>query len=427
MSHLDVDPALTDPTPSSRDLRRLAVSVLIVGVLMNLLARGLAESFAVFLLPLGEAFGSDRAAVTAIYSSYMLVYGFAAPFSGMLIDKLGARVCYAGGLALFAVAYSLASQVTAIWQLYLVVGVLSGIASSAIGMVPASVLASNWFDRRLPTAMSFLYASLGIGVLIFSPLTEWLIAGQGWRGAYRWLALAPVLLMPLMVLLPWKKLLAGDPGVRSRRAARPRTGTWVAVKSALSTRSFWALFGVMFFTSVTTYSVQVQLVAFLIESGFAPLLAASIYGLLGVLSIGGMMAAGLLAERWGERAVATISYSCTLAGLLCLGALSVYPGMLLLGAFVLLFGTVSGSRGPLIAVLSSRLFPGEGQATIYGVVLTGMGTGGALAAWLSGALHDWTGHYQAGFVVSGVAAIIGLSLFRSIEALSAQLAESRRK
>ena len=48
-----------------------------------------------------------------------------------------------------------------------------------------------------------------------------------------------------------------------------------------------------------------------------------------------------------------------------------------------------------------------------------------LAAWLAGALHDWTGNYQAGFVVAGVAAVAGLSLFRSIEALSAQKVQQR--
>ena len=400
------------------DPLRLAATVIAVGALMNLLARGLAESFAVFLLPLGEAFGSDRAAVTAIYSTYMLVYGLAAPFSGILIDKLGARVCYALGLALFALAYGLAAGATAIWQLYLLLGVLAGVASSALGMVPASVLASRWFDRRLPTAMSLLYASLGIGVLMFSPLTQWLIAGHGWRGAYLWLAAAPLLLLPLTVLLPWRAILAGDPGVTSRRPPRARTGLPAALQAALSDRSFWALFGVMFFTSVTTYSVQVQLVAFLVEAGFAPLLAASVYGLVGMLSIVGMMAAGVLAERFGERPVATASYGCTIVGVACLALLELYPGVALLGAFVLVFGSVSGSRGPLVAVLSTRLFPGEAQATVYGFVLTGMGFGGAAAALAAGALHDLTGHYHAGFAVAAVAAVIGLALFRSIESLS---------
>ena len=406
------------PDRPARDPRRIAALVLLVGMLMNMLARGLAESFAVFLLPLGEAFGTDRSAVTAIYASYMLVYGLSAPLSGVVIDRLGARVCYAIGLVLFAIAYELAARATAIGQLYLLLGVLGGIASSALGMVPASVLATRWFDRRLPTAMSLLYASLGCGVLIFSPMTQWLIDAGGWRGAYRWLGAMPLALLPLTVLLPWRAMMGGDPAVAARRAPRSQAGLRLALRAALASRSFWALFGVMFFTSVTTYLVQVQLVAFLIEAGFAPLLAASIYGLVGVLSIVGMMAAGVLAERFGERVVASFSYGCTIAGIGCLALVARYPGVALLGAFVLLFGTVSGSRGPLVAVLSSRLFRGDAQATVYGVVLTGMGFGGALAAWLAGALHDWTGQYLAGFAVSAAAAVVGLAMFRSIEAIA---------
>jgi MFS family permease len=403
----------------AHDPHRTAALVLLVGIVMNMLARGLAESFAVFLLPLGEAFGADRSAVTAIYATYMLVYGLSAPVSGIVIDRLGARVSYAVGLVLFAIAYALAARATAIGQLYLLLGVLAGVASSALGMVPASVLATRWFDRRLPTAMSLLYASLGCGVLIFSPATQWLIESGGWRGAYRWLGMIPLVLLPFTLLLPWRAMMAGDPEVIARRSPRSQIGLRSALRAALASRSFWALFGVMFFTSVTTYLVQVQLVAFLIESGFAPLLAASIYGMVGVLSIVGMLGAGVLAERLGERVVATISYSCTILGIGCLALVARFPGVALLGAFVVLFGTVSGSRGPLVAVLSSRLFRGDAQATVYGIVLTGMGFGGALAAWLAGALHDWTGQYHAGFIVSAVAALVGLALFRSIESLRA--------
>jgi len=416
-------PARTDATDRHR--RRLAAAVLAVGVLMNLLVRGLSESFAVFLLPLGEAFAADRAAVTAIYSTYMLVYGLAAPFTGVVIDKLGARVCYAIGLLLFAIAYQLAGLATGLWQLYLLIGAVSGVASAALGMVPASVLASLWFDRRLPTAMSALYASLGVGALLFAPASQWLVAHHGWRGAYHWLGLLPVMLLPLMVLLPWRAMLAGDAALAARRAARGRTALLGALRTALASRRFWALFGVLFFTSVTTYTVMVQLVAFLVEAGFAPLLAASIYGALGMLSVIGMMGTGLLAERLGERVVATLSYSSTIAGIGCLALLDHLPSAVLLGAFALLFGSMSGSRGPLVAVLSTRLFPGSAQATIYGFVLTGMGTGGALGAWLAGALHDWTGRYQAGFAVAAGAALCGLLLFRSIESSAADGAPRR--
>ncbi len=390
---------------------------------MNLISRGLAETFAVFLIPLEAEFKVERVALTGIYSTYMLVYGLAAPAAGYLIDRVGVRVCYALGLSLFAMGYLLASQATALWQLYILIGALCGAGSVALGMVPASLLASRWFDRRLPSAMSALYAALGIGVLIFAPVSQALIESTGWRGTYLRLGLLPLALLPLLIVLPWSRMTHGDPSLADarRRAASRRTsaserqGIRAELSAALATSGFWKLAGVMFFTTLATYLTLIQLVAYLIARGFDPLVSASVYGLVGILSTVGMIVSGLFAERFGERAVATVAYSCTIAGVACLSLVSIWPGYLLVGAFALLFGSVSGSRGPLIAVLSSRLFPGRAQSTIYGTVLLAMGIGGAIAGWSGGALHDATGGYQAGLALSAIAALFGMILFRSID------------
>lgn len=391
--------------------------VLALGTLMNMLSRGLIETFAVFLLPLSTEFATDRVALTGIYSTYMLVYGLTAPFIGVLIDKLGVRICYSLGLLLVGSGLVLASEAQALWQLYLLVGAVCGAGTAALGMVPASVLASRWFERRLPTAMSMLYAALGFGVLVFSPLSQWLIDAGGWRDAYRTLGIVPLVVLPLTLLLPWRRILAGAPALSERRArAAAGASLRAALGQALREPDFWRLAGVMFFTTLATFTVMIQLVAYLVEVGFAALVAASVFGLLGIISTVGMMTVGMLAERFGERRIATLSYSCSIVGVGLLALLEAWPGMAMLTAFVLLFGTVSGSRGPLVAVLSSRRFAGNAQATVYGSVLLAMGIGGAIAGWATGALHDATGAYHAGFALSAAAALGGMVLFRSIDA-----------
>ncbi|MEZ5741891.1 MAG: hypothetical protein R3E68_22275 [Burkholderiaceae bacterium] len=94
------------------------------------------------------------------------------------------------------------------------------------------------------------------------------------------------------------------------------------------------------------------------------------------------------------------------------GAARCGPAPLLVG-FVILFGTVS-SRGPLVAVLSSRLFAGDAQATIYGTVLLAMGVGGALAGWATGTArhHRWL---PCRFRAVGAGRRRGLVTFRSID------------
>jgi MFS family permease len=404
---------ISTPQEASEQRRR-ALSVLATITLLGLVSRGVGESFAIFLVPISQAFEVDRASLTGIYATYMLAIGLSAPLAGRVLDRLGARWCYQIGLAVFAASTWLAGSATALWQMVLLLGVGGAIGASLLGMVPAAALASRWFDARLPTAMGTISASLGVGILLFAPLAQILIASLGWRGAYHALGAGMVAALALVVLLPWRRLAAGAPAIIQARQARlSRSSPWT-LRKALGTHTFWGLFGVMFFTSLSTYALNVQLVAFLVASGLPALHAAAIYGAMGMVSIVGMIGAGVLAERLGEARVAVLSYGATIAGVACLASLSESRVLAPIAGFIALFGTMQGSRGPLVAVLSARKFAGGTQSGIYGGVLVGMGTGGALGAWGSGWLYDLTGAYHGGFALSALGALLGLALFLTL-------------
>lgn len=409
---------MSEPEPDAAGVRRMAIGVLAVCTALNLLSRGVSDAYAVFLLPLEREFGADRATLTGIYSAYMLVHGLAAPVVGMAYDRLGPRVVYAGGLACYGIAYVLAGSIGALWQLYVLVGVAGGIAAAAIGMVPASGLVSRWFRARLPSAMGVLYAALGTGLLLFAPVTQWLIDAFGWRGAFRALGLSLLFLLPLLLLLPWRRIGAGHPDyAASGIRCTPQGAAWT-LSRAIRTTAFWALFAVMFVTSLSTYAINVQVVVYLVEIGYSPLQAASAYGFVGMLSVVGMLGAGVAAGQFGERVVATFAYVCSIAGIAALALLEASPSQVLLIAFVALFGTVAGSRGPLVAVLSARLFSGGGMGAIYGAIILGLGLGGAVGSWGVGALHDLTGGYRAGFALGAAGAVAGIALFWFVGALT---------
>jgi MFS family permease len=409
----------SDPSvPSDVGATRVALGVLALCIAMNMLSRGISDTYAVFLLPLSREFGADRAALTSVYSVYMLVYGLAAPAAGIAFDRFGPRALYCIGIALFGTAYVLAGAATVLWQLYLLIGVAGGIGSVALGMVPASALVSRWFRERLPAAMSVLYAALGVGVLLLAPSTQWLIERTGWRVAYWVLGGGALLLLPLMLVLPWRTIGLGHAAYREAHKTSAGASSGATLWRALRTPAFWGLFGVMFITSVATFTIVVQLVAYLVEVGFAPLEAASIYGVMGMLSIIGMLGTGAAATRFGERRVAALSYSCTIAGIAALALLEWRPGYALVGAFALLFGAMQGSRGPLVATLAARLFDRSGLGAVYGCISLGMGVGAAIGSAAAGTLHDLTGGYRAGFVLAAAGAFAGIALFRFIDALS---------
>jgi MFS family permease len=397
--------------------QRRAVGVLALCTVMNILSRGIGDSFAVFLLPVAREFDAERASLTGVYSTYMLVLGLMSPVAGWAIDRLGPRRCYGVGLALFGATCALASQVHSVWQLYLLTGVFGAIGGSLIGSVTASSLASRWFSTRLPTAMGILSAALGTGMLLIAPLAQWLVEHLGWRGAYQVLGVGLLALWVPLMLLPWRVIAAGTPAAPGARAPGSAAATPWTHARALRTPLFWSLTGILFFTAISTYAISVQLVACLIESGFSPMQAASTYGLVGMLSIVGMLGAGALAERFGERRVALLSYSATIAGLAMLALAARHASLILIGAFVVLFGTMQGSRGPLVAVLAARNFPGA-MGRVYGMVMLGMGAGAAIGSWASGTLYDLTGGYVAGFGLSAACAIAGLAIFWTIPALA---------
>jgi sugar phosphate permease len=71
---------------------RVALVVLALCFALSLLGRGLGESFTVFLKPISEAFGWDRAEVVSVYSLTALAGGLSAPLIGRLFDHSGPRM-----------------------------------------------------------------------------------------------------------------------------------------------------------------------------------------------------------------------------------------------------------------------------------------------------------------------------------------------
>jgi MFS family permease len=385
--------------------------VLLLAFTCNMLGRGVGDTFIVFLLPLSDTFAWTRAQVSSIYSIYLVVSGIAAPLTGLLLDRWGPRVVYPAGLALLGAGCLLAGHLTQLWQFQACIGILNGIGVSMLGMVPASMLISRWFRDRMSTAMGVAYAGFGTGTLLIVPLAQYLIESHGWRETYRLIGLALLVLLPLVFLVPWRRLAAG-PAKAPARKSHPldETRAW-QVGRAMKTRAYWQLVQVFAFTALAMYAMLAQIVAYLVQVGLKPLEAATAFGAQGLLSVMGMMASGWSSDRFGFRATATASFVSTFIGIGFLLLLSVHPAAWLVVPFVLFFGISQGARGPIVASITARTFRGPAFATISGTIFACMSVGGAVGSWASGMLYDLTGGYRASFVFSMACVAIAVAPF----------------
>ena len=375
-----------------------------------MIGRGVADSFMVFVLPLSDEFGWQRAQVTSVYSIFLIVTGLAAPLTGMLIDRWGPRIVYPLGLMLLGSACLLAATLSKLWQFQMVIGLASGMGVSMLGMVPASMLISRWFRDRMSTAMGVAYAGFGTGTIAFVPLAQRSIELQGWRDTYWTMGVAALALVPLLMLLPWHRI-AGEAPRKATTLPEPVAGTRGRLGAAFRTREYWQIVQLFSFTSMTTFAVITQVVPFLVQSGMSPLAAASAFGGAGLLSIFGIMTAGFAADRFGFRRTVTASFVGTFLGIVSLLVFSWIPAPWLVIAFVIGFGSAMGARGPIVSSLAARHFGGAGFATIYGTMFAWMSTSGAAAAFIAGWLYDFTGGYRAGLLFAMATVLLAVSPF----------------
>jgi len=405
-------PADSAPEFAGREMAGAGLAVVALCFGMNMLARGLGESFAVFLLPVTEDLGWSRGAFSSIYAVYMIAQGLAAPLAGALFDRHGARAVWVPALMLFGAGLLVASAMTEWWMAVLGPGVMVGFGVAGTGMAVGAGLIARWFRGELTMAMAGAYAGLSVGMITVAPLAAAIIEAEGWRFAYRLMGAILLVAGPvLLVALPWRRIGAG------RWPSAPRSRSLFPPKRILVEKEFLGLFVALMMTAVCTWSVLLQLVAYLTELGYSPLAAATAYGVVGGLSIVGILATGWLADRFGRRPVLTASFSMSALGVVVLWLLELAPGFALLAAFVAIFGCNMGSRGPVVTALVARLYP-QNVGAVFGMITIGLGIGSAVGGFASGLLHDLTGGYGASFVLAIVAAGLGLAPFWLVRSIA---------
>jgi MFS family permease len=184
---------------------------------------------------------------------------------------------------------------------------------------------------------------------------------------------------------------------------------WTVGKAARTFR-FWTLAIVMALFATGLLLISVQLVAYLGDKGYNPILVASVVGLQGMLNMLGEFVGGFLSDRIGREKTLTLSLVTFAACVVLLNLAGAINSPALVYVFTLLYGMGFGMAVPALMISASDLFQGKHFGSILGVIVLGGYFGGALGAWLSGRLFDLTHTYQVNFLASGMVMLISAGL-----------------
>ena len=370
---------------------------------LGVASRSISDSFAVFVPALQQDFDASRSAVTVIYSFALLMGGIGAPVAGWIVDRFGLRTLTVVGMSAAALATASASQAGTLWHLYLGLGLVMGFGGSALSGVLSSSLISRWFPpRRLGVALAVAWSASGVGAIVIFPLAQHMIAQSGWRHAYLVFSMVSAAFIPLLLVLPWRRIERGIANVAPHRAGSANA-SGPTVGEAVRDWPFWALTCSFGLTSLGIFALVPQAMVYLLERGLDGPYAARALAVAGFLTPLGMIGFSWLADRGGRRLAALLAYACSIAGV---GALALVRGPhddVFVWLYVLLFGGSMGSRGPMISTLAALRYRGAHFGRIYGLISIGMGLGGFLGAWIGGLLHDFTDGYAAVMIFSAAA------------------------
>jgi hypothetical protein len=236
-------------------------------------SRGLHSSFGVFNVALLKSFGWSRGATAGIFSVVLSVDALLSPVVGYLLDcwteeSRGGRLFGVDDRALFQ------CPVTELWELYLYFGLVVAIGITFMGMAPHVFIISEWFSSNRATAIGFVYAGTGVGIMLLAPLSEWLISTYGWART-----LEAYSLFVLIALVPVVGLFYqhGPYGEKLRQCLgrKQDQNQWTA-RLALQSLQFWLLFLARIGAACGTTVIVTHQVAHVVEVGYNKFLAASL-------------------------------------------------------------------------------------------------------------------------------------------------------
>ncbi|WP_300155331.1 MFS transporter [Solidesulfovibrio sp.] len=402
---------------------------------------GYRATFSILKVPMSADMGWSQAEVTLGYSFMMMCYAIAAFFSGLILDKWGAKLVYLVGAIFGAAGFYVTAQVHTLYAYFAAYGILAGVATGML-WVTSTVSVRKWYvGKSYATMWGFAFAGGPMAQVVMSLFVKRSLSsaqGDAWRGAMELLGVLVLACLLLAALLA-KKSPEGygfkpfGEAPQAPGAAAPRVWN---LREAYGTYPIWGAILTFLTSMLGEFLIWTQVVSYwTADLGMTLSSATNLYVIIGVVGIFSMPGMGIVADKVVQRS------SCESLGrkkMLIFGPL--------VGAVACLLLVLQGSQSIVLGFVSCVLFaiywaivPGGvvgylgavyGRATlgkIWGLgTMIVMGIGPFVGPLVGGYMKDTTGSYFYS-IVFALGAFVVSSCFGASLPLSMEKHEARLK
>ena len=325
-----------------------------------------------------------------------------------LIRKYNYKKILLIGVLLSSVSTWMMSYSRSVYLFY-ILGILRGIGVGIGGMVPITVIITNWFDEKHGLATGLALSFSGLAGAIFSPLLSSWITCYGWQMTYRLMAICIFILVFPVLIVPWKINPQEENLLPYGYQERKDTIKIQDKKISLITISFICMcIFTLLHTSITGISQHLSGIALSIHLSATS--GAILMSLTMIGNISTKLLIGFLSDLLNpiKAVIIMILTNCLSLLLLFLGVIHQEIMLLYIGSFM--FGSIYSVGAVGIPMLTRYFFGNENYARTYSFIgfLTNVGSASSLT--LIGYLYDFTQSYQMVFIIALCFHLINLIL-----------------
>ncbi|MEH6647361.1 MFS transporter [Sulfitobacter sp.] len=335
-------------------------------------------------------FGWTSSYISGVGAAALIVMAIVAPFAGRMVDRRGSQFTLNLGMGLLGIGCAIVALMNG--KLMFILG-FAGFCAVGFGIVATHVVATavtRSFSANQGLATGIGTSGATGGQFLIVPMIAALLAFASWRWSFGALSLASLALIPC-IRMSMRADVPSDNTVEPDEAPSSMIQDFaVIVRQPAFHLLFWS-FLICGFT--TTGVIETHLLPFASFCGFPPVPSATAYGLLSLVNLTGMIAAGWLTDRVNRPMLLAAIYLLRALTFILLGSL---PGMSIemLFLFAVLFGAVDYSTVPVTASLVASHVGVKMMGLAMGVIAAGHALGGAMGAFVGGYVFTTTGSYD---------------------------------